>query len=813
MTLKGSRPTGAASLLAALLTAAPLAAQDVPPRLRTGSAVVAGQVVAGDTGDPLPSVSVELMFASDSVQVGSSVTDGDGAFRIRQMPEGVFFVRITSIGYAETSTVVFEVADAEVRELGRLPMTVEPVQMEPITVSAERTAVTFEADRTSYNVGVMPGTEGTSVTETLAMIPELEVDIDGRVTLRNRSVTVYIDGREAPMDGQSLSIFLEQFPADYIQMVEVMENPSARYDAEGTGGIVNLVLKEGVELGLSGSVFANAGSRGEYGLGGRGTLQRGKWTVNGGGFGQLSDSEQTGFDLRQNLQVDPAFLRQSSWSDRSGLTGDLDLDVSYEPSEQSEIFVEGRLSGSGGDSDGLTTTTHLSDLDSPILAFDRSRRSDSRELTYDFATGFEWEPEGESEQELEIELQAQRGTQWENSREEILEEIEEGGSLLIPAELTLDEEDEIETELAFELDYARSLGENTEVEVGYEGERTSTDYDRLIRMVDDPSGAPAGEVENRGNDNREVSHSAYGTVERDLGPFSVQGGLRGEHTDLRFELPGGERFGQQWFDLFPSGNVSWRIDDDRQLRLSYSRRVDRPGLSELNPVNTSTDPLERRVGNPDIEPEFTHSVSVDLRWSLSRGNVRFSPYFSATRNGWERITTVDEQGVSTRTYENVASSDAYGASLTYSLRGRGSGWGGYVSLSAARENRDASNLGDRYSGSSLRFSSRANVDGRLTERVSVQANLRYSPATDLPQGRIDPRYSADFGLRYRLMDERMSVRLRLQDPFGLEGSSSRLRDVDYIILGRSEPSTRSAEISVSYALGGGGEYRGRGRRR
>lgn len=808
-----TRPTQLVAFLTATLLHGPLAAQDVPPPPRTGSAVVTGQVVAADTGNPLPSVSVELLSASDSAQVGSGVTDAGGGFRIRGMPEGTFFVRLTSIGYGTTTTVLFEVADAEVRDLGRLTMTVQAVEMEPITVSAERTAVTFEADRTSYNVGVMPGTEGTSVTETLAMIPELEVDIDGRVTLRNSSVTIYIDGREAPMDGEALAIFLEQFPADYIQMVEVMENPSARYDAEGTGGIINLVLKEGVELGLSGSVFANAGTRGQYGLGGRGTLQRGAWTVNGGGFARLSDTEQTGFDLRQNLDVDPAFLRQNTRSDRSGLTGEVDLEVRYEPTEQSRIFVEGSLSGSGRDSNGLTTTTHLSDLDSPILSFDRSRSSDSRDVTYDFATGFEWEPESDGrEEELEIELEAQRGTQWENSREEILEEIDgEGGNFLIPAELTLEDEDEIETELTFEVDYVRSFGEDTELEVGYEAERATTENDRLIRLVEDPGGAPDGQLENRGNDNREVSHSAYTTVERDVGPFSIQAGLRGEYTDLSFELPGGGRFGQEWFNLFPSAHVSWRIDGDRHLRLSYSRRVDRPGLSELNPVNTSTDPLERRVGNPDIDPEFAHTVSANLRWSLSRGNLRFSPYYRATRNGWARITTVDEQGVSTRTYENVASSEGYGASLAYSLRGRGTGWGGYVSLSASRERRDASNLGDRYSGTSLRLSSRANIDGRITESLSAQANLRYSPATDLPQGRIDPRYRADLGLRYRLMADRMSVRLRLRDPFGLEGTSSRLRDVDYIILGRSEESTRSAEISVSYALGGGGEYRGRGR--
>ncbi|MDX1646274.1 MAG: TonB-dependent receptor [Longimicrobiales bacterium] len=795
----------------AALGVQPLSAQD-EPALPSGSAVVTGQVVVGDTGQPLPTVSVELLYASDSVQIGSSVADEEGRFTIPRLPEGTFFVRLTSIGYGTVTTEAFEVAAAEVRDLGRLAMPVEAVEMEPITVSAERTAVTYEADRTTYNVGVMPGTEGTSVTETLATIPELEVDIDGRVTLRNSPVRIYIDDREAPMDGEALALFLEQFPSDYIAQIEVIDNPSARYDADGSGGIVNLVTKEGVELGLSGSVFANAGSRGEYGVGGRGTMQRGPWTVNGGGFGRFSDSEESGFDLRQNLYVDPAFLRQSSWTGRSGLTGDLDFEVRYDPTEDTRIFVESRVSGTERDTEGLTTTTHLSDLESPILAFDRSRASDSRRVSFDAAAGFEWESESESEDELEIEVELERGTQWQNSREEILEGLTETErDLLIPAELTLEDEDELETEWAMEVDYTRTFGGSTEVEMGYELEHASTENDRLIRLVEDPGAAPDGELEDRGHDNREVGHSAYGTVEQDMGDLSVEVGLRAEYTDLRFRLPEGTRFGQDWFNLFPSASASWRVSDDVSLRLSYSRRVDRPGMSELNPVNRSTDPLYRRVGNPDIEPEFSHTLSGHARWSVGRGHLRLSPYYRATTNGWARITTVDENGVSTRTYENLASSEAFGASLTYSLRQRDGRWGGHVSVSAARENRDASNLDERYSGSALRLSSRANVDARLTGSLSAEANLRYSPPRDLPQGRVLARYRADFGMRYRMLENRMSLRLRLRDPFGLERSESRLRDLDYIILGRSRPSTRSFEVSVSYALGGGGEYRGRRR--
>lgn len=798
-------------VLLSALRPAPLPAQRriVP----VGSAEVVGTVWAEDPGTPIPSISVALLFAGDSVMVAATVTGAEGRFRLTGVPEGIFRVRLTSLGYGTVFTEPFEVAEAEVRNLGRLVMPVEAVEVAPITVSAERTVVTYEADRTSYNVGVMPGTEGASVTETLATIPDLEVDIDGRVTLRSQSVAIYVNGRPAPMSGESLSVFLEQFPADYLQKIEIIDNPSARYDAEGGGGIVNLVMKEGVELGLSGTVFANAGTRGQYGVGGRGTLQRGDWTVDGGGFVRLSDSESRSYDLRQNLFVDPVFLRRDSRSDRTGVSSNADLEMRYEPGERTQIRLEGRVSGSGSESAGLTTTTHLSDLESPILAYDRARVSDSRDVAFDVASAFEyrWEPRGH---EVEVEVELERDTGWEDLREEITEGAEPGEGRLLPAELTLEDQDELRTELTLNVDYVRPWGDRGEVELGWRAERSDSDDDRLLHLFDDPEARPDGETTDRGHERRETSQSVYGTVRRGFGDLSLQAGLRLESVHLRFEVPDGDPFGRVYTNLFPSANLSWRIDDRRNVRMSYSRRVGRPGMSVLNPVDRSTDPLERRVGNPEIEPRFTHSFALHARWSVDAGSLRLSPYYTVTNDDWAEITTVDDLGVSTRTYQNVASRESWGLSLTWSLPRRGD-WSGNIGVSARHENRDASNLDERYSGSSLRFSSRVNLNGRVTENLSAQANLSYSPPTDLPQGRAEARYRADFGLRYRLFDDRASVRLSLRDPFALQRASRRLRDLDYVLIGRSEESTRSARISVSWALGGGGEMRaggGRGRR-
>ena len=788
---------GVVAALAVLTTAIAVDAQDAA--VPEGTAVVLGEVVAEDTGAPVPGVGVELLFAADSSAVSSTSADAEGRFRIGRVPEGTFLLRLSSLGYGTVHTQPFEVAAAETRNLGVLRLPVEALAIEGIIVSAERTAVTYEADRTAYNVGVMPGTEGASVTETLSRIPELQVDINGEIMLRNTPVAVYIDGRPAPMTGEALAVFLEQFPADYLQEIEVIDNPSARYDAEGSGGIVNLVTKEGVELGLNGLVFVNGGTRGQYGAGARGTFQRGSWTVDGGGFLRLSDRDNTSFDLRQNLTAQPPFLRQDSWSDRSGLSSHADFEVRYEPGERTSLEVDARVSRSGSDAEGLTTTTYLDELESPTLSYDRSRLSDSRNLSLDFAA--EAQHEWGEDSELDIELEYERGRDRGDTREEIteLEDVDQGE--VVPSELTLEREEELERELSLDVDFTSALGEATTVELGYQAERGQGETDHVIEFIEDPV-AGGGTMTDRGFEEREVSHSVYTTVERSFGDaLSMQVGLRAERVDLEFELPTGESFGKRYTDLFPSANVSYQLDESRQLRLSYSRRIGRPGISVLNPIDRSTDPLRRRVGNPEVDPRYTNSLTLDVSWSGSLGRLRLSPYYSRTSNDWSEITRVDSLGVSIETYENIASRERYGASLTYAMR-QLEGWHGYLSLSAAHEDRDASNLAERYSGSSIQFSSRANVTGEITDALSAQGNFSYYPPTELPQGRIEARYRADFGLRYKLLDDRATIRLSLEDPFGLRESSRRLRDVDYILLSRSEESTRSAELSVSYSFGG-----------
>src|SRR5690606_3726029 len=309
----------------------------------------------------------------------------------------------------------------------------------------------------------------------------------------------------------------------------------------------------------------------------------------------------------------------------------------------------------------------------------------------------------------------------------------------------------------------------------------------------------------RGFDHRETRNAAYMTVARRLGRLGrlgLQLGTRVQITRLRYELPSGEAFEKNDINFFPSAHLSYQLDGGHRLRFSYSRRVRRPPPSRLNPVDLSTDPLNRRIGNPDLEPQYTHSFGLDASTSTPWGTLRFSPYYRRITNDWASIRRVDENGVSTTTWENVATCDIYGASLTASVR-RARGWGGNISLSGHQEDRDASNLRSDLSGRSLRWSIRGNVSGRIASTLGVRANLSYTPAPAVPQGRVSSRLDSSIGLRYQLLDGRARLNLTARDPFDISRTTVESRDPTFIQLGRSRISRRSLSLGVAYDFGGG----------
>lgn len=766
------------------------------PAQAQNSTLIRGTVRAADTQQPLPVADVVVRNAADTSQVVATTrTLPNGMFRISSAPPGSYLVQAIYVGYSPESETITLAANDTV-DVGVMALSVSAIALEGVSVQTERAPATFAPDRTIYSTADMPVASGGVATEVLRSVPELEVDIDGAVQLRGSSPEIYLNGRPAPMQGEALNVFLQQFPADRIERVEVIPNPSARFDAEGAGGIVNIVLKDDVDLGLSGSVFAHGGSRGELGGGGRLAMQQGRLTLFGGAFMRYSNNDDSSFDLRKNLITTPeTFMRQDAKNESEGLSGSVDLTAEYEVSDNSLLWVEGRLSRFGWDRDAVTTTTNM-DADSvPTQRYTRTSIRDSQRRSTDATLGFRWAPDPRNH-ELSIELEMERGGNDQDDDVETLLELTDPDAPITPADMTMLTLDEAERELSARLDYTRPLGEETQLEIGVRSELETIDEDRLLELIDDG----VSQLNDTGFEHRELFNSIYGTLTRKFGRFGAQVGLRAERADTRFSLPGGESYENDYASLFPSANISYELSEGTQARLSFSRRIRRPWSRILNPIDDSTDPLNRSVGNPYIEPQYTNSFSLDLSRTATWGTLRLSPYYRSTTNDWAEIKTVDDDGVSTVTWENVASQQSYGASLTASLRPIG-GWGGFASLSMRHENRDASNLAETYSGSSTRWSARANISGQLTSALSAQMMVSYTPARDVPQGRIGARTMMHVGLRQRFFDGKGSLNIGVVDPFDMWSSEFETRDPTHIQIGRSDRSMRRATIGLSWAFG------------
>ncbi|MBX6363883.1 MAG: TonB-dependent receptor, partial [Gemmatimonadetes bacterium] len=757
-------------------------------------------LVVDDGGRPVAAATVVVRREADSVAVADAVTSASGRFRVTGLALGRYAVRIAHLGYApQTRTGITLTQAAPSADLGVVRLAVAAVAVEGIEVSAEQAAVVLAPDRNIYQTKDMPAASAGTAVDVLRNVPEVDVDVNGKVSLRgNGSVAIHINGRPSPLKGDALTNFLQQFPASRIERVEVIPNPSAKFDPEGMVGIVNIVLKNNADLGLSGSLTARGGNAGGGGNG-RLAYQRGALTLFAGGGSSASRSRQSGHDFRQNLLASPVTsLDQSSRRNGDSRFYSGDLSAELRLSKEATLYSAFNGFRSEGDMDVLTSYALL---DPQQVALEQYVRRGPSGYTYDVldaSLGFRRVVKPQQD-ELTIEVRANRNGEGTDDR---MTKAPSAADTDAPeGEVTLGDVDTRTREVSLQADYTHPLGASLRLDAGYKGAlRRSTGDSRLEVFAPAGAVAPAQDARSAFTHD-ERFHSAYLLLQRGFGKLGVQAGVRAERAATTFELRRtGEAFDNDYTSVFPSVNLSYDLAPGRQARLAYSKRIERPTSFYLNPDVPSTDPLNRMAGNPYLKPKYTHSVTLDLSWTLAAGTLRLSPYWRRTVDNWDWVKLVDSAGVSTMTFRNLASLEAYGATITGSLRpgGRLSGFG---SLAVYRQVRDASNISTQFSGSALHWSATLTPMFKATSSLDLQGMLRYSPAQDLPQGKISAWVMSSIGAKQRISGNRAWVNLYLNDPFGLMRFEFTTRDATHVQTSRSTFMSRTVSLSFTYSFG------------
>jgi iron complex outermembrane receptor protein len=806
-------------VLAALLGSVPTwaQAQDGP------SGSLSGRVVDAESEEPLPDATVALWNETedDSTLVTGTVTGAEGRFALEDVPLDSYTLRISFVGYTTRRFPNTRPAQGEDEgDLGTIRLARTTTQQEEVEVTADRPAARMETDRNVYNTSDRALNAGGTARAVLEDLPSIRIDLDGSISYRgNESVSLHINGEPASLQGQSLVSYLESLSAEAVKRVEVIPNPSAKYEPEGMSGIINIVLRRDLEAKWNGGITLGSERSSNDRYGGNGSanvgFQSGGWRLVGSYSHRREGEEDADSRLVEQLNGDGpnSFVDQDGYEEELERSHSLRTDVDYNVAENTSLGLEASLNIGRDEEDGRSeyreyrgdrTSENLQDRYVRIL--DNVSSDERLDGRLDFDHTFS------EDHTLSAQVRYDRDFETEDGTYNVFG-YQNGSRLDDPRGRELDVVNEDEQDGSLEIDYARPLGAFS-LEAGYKGTLRRLDSDQTYEIFQN---GQLSEARGTVFTFDELIHAAYGTLSRGFGDFEAEVGLRAETVRTTFDLSSdNEVTNSSYVSLYPSAFLTYKPNQKRQVRLSYSKRVDRPGLWDINPIEDNENPTFIERGNPGLDPEYIHSfeLSMTQRWSMA--SVSVTPYLRRTVNEIEEVRrreVVNGEEVIVRQAQNLSTSTSYGTELITTLN-LGDRLEGTVSSNIYRSVTDGSNLTTDLSQDAILFSGRANLRAKLQGGLQLEISQYYRPARDIPpQGRIDPFTSTEVALQKKLFGGDGSLTLQVDDLLNNTQMDMWYRDRDIYQESTMQWGSREFALTFQYNFGSGPSNDRGGRRR
>ncbi len=742
------------------------APQGPPP---TGT--IKGVVFDSLTAEGIPFASVAVISARDSTVVAGVMTDENGRFTVEIPRPGGFRVSIQFIGYEDRNLGPFRLTpkDGMDLDLGRIPLRSSAELLKDVVVEAEEKVLINHIDRKVFLADKLAvATGGTSV-DLLSAVPSVDVDADGGITLRGTgNVNILIDGKPSSITGGSRQAILEQIPASSVERIEIITNPSAKYDPDGVSGIINIVLKKNRQQGLNGSVSAGLGTREKY----NGSLQlgyrQGAWNffVNANTRWENFFSKNNSY--RENYLLDGGLLNIFSQnSDNTSLNRSnlFKAGMEFSPNKKTTFALNGTAGLTNRNGDELLNTFFFDNGGRPTVFSTRDGLSGSLNQNYEVNGYFR----REFDQSMHyLTLDVTHGYSPSQSDRHFSQYGYTGD--LVPTGIfnwqnTTDKQSFNLTTL--QADYAKPFGQVANLETGLKTIIRQIDQDFYSESFNAPSSVflPDVRLNNRFVYDETIL-SGYANYGRSFGKFGVQVGLRLEQALTESNLiTTSERFVNNYFSYFPSVFLKFEPTEDQVLQLGYSRRINRPGMEQLNPFTDYSDTLNLFRGNPFALPEYINSL--DLSWSSSWKKFTFQPslYFRVTEDMLTRYVTIDTATrVNTVTFLNLNRSRTVG--LDMAITGNPFPWWSFTwSASNFYETIDAGNVAVGLSSARYTWSTKLNTSFNYKRIVDLQLSGSYRSPMVRPQGQMLAMYFMDVALTWRFWKGMGSLTLRVSDVF------------------------------------------------
>ncbi|MDR9457245.1 MAG: TonB-dependent receptor [Salegentibacter sp.] len=744
---------------------------------RNSEHTISGTVIDNDLEVPLEYATISIVNTNDPSDINGGVTDVDGKFSI-EVAEGTYNILIEFISY-EPKRFNNRKIDSDL-DLGTIQLGISSSNLDEVVVRAETTQVDVRLDKKIYNIGKDLTTAGGTVSDALNNVPSVTVDIDGGISLRgNENVRILINGKPSAMAGFGDTNVLNQLPADAIERVEVITSPSARYDAEGTAGILNIILRQKETLGFNGSLSLNAGTPENAGISANVNYRTEKFNLfTTTGFRYFDAPGGGFFDTRYNENSGVEFDRIVEDRDMDRLNRNFNTNVGMEYFLTEKSSITGSVFYRYGEDEDLTTNVTDNYINSTqVLGTTREEKQTENDDSWQFSLNYinNFDDKGHK-LTADFQFETDKETQFTTIGEKEDYNIENRELQLIGEDINTTED---QKEYLIQADYVRPFGEDSQFEAGYRGnfENEITDY-RLFQENPETGNLELNENLTNVFDYTENVNALYTQYGSKFGQFSFLLGLRLENTQLKGEIdselteaeleevfgfPIDTDFDNNYLGLFPTVNFIYELAEEENITIGYNRRINRPRGWFINPFPSRSSNNNVFQGNPNLEPAYSNAFDLGYLKRWEKLTLTSSVYYQHETESFERIEENIEGTNVIRTIPvNLANNKRTGAELglLYNparwLRLNGS-------FNFFKFETEGEFNGKDYGAENTSWFARFSSKVTLPAKIDWQTNAFYRGASEGIQGRREGLLSIDLALSKDIFNENATLSVNVRD--------------------------------------------------
>jgi outer membrane receptor protein involved in Fe transport len=738
---------------------------------------IAGKLIDKQSQKPLEFATVALYripriqnAKKDSIILETGTTSNDkGEFILEQVKVGRFMLKIDFIGYKTFQSDTFMITPKTPEMLfAKLEISGSEQQLAGVEVIGEKAMFEQQLDKKVFNVEKNITATGGTVTDVLQNIPSVSVDIDGNVSMRGSgNVTILIDGKPSGLTGANRAAALSQLPASTVEKIEVITNPSARYDADGMSGIINIVTKKNKLEGLNGNISVGVGTRNKYNTALNLSYKIKKFNFFGNYSYRFDQRFSNGYSLREN-RINDSIWNTNQYND--GLRkpnfhiGKIGAD--YYLNNTTTISTSlGYSYRKSVDTDNLIYK-NSDKFKQPLYDYTRNTVGSETGNNWDFALNFKRSfPSNKSELSADVVYSyAENPT--------LSSFVTQKQAYLYTKNDSLQNTTNLSGVkiLTLQTDFVLPIGKAKKG-------KFETGYKSIFRTIDNNFVSNSFHWEKNSyqqdtrlnNDYRynESINAAYVMLGNEFKGFQWQAGLRAEQTFTKSEvLTTAQVFDNQYFNIFPSLVINKQLKGDQEFTLSFSRRLNRPQAGTLNPFVDYSDPLNLRKGNPSLLPEYINSFELGYNKNWKLYSLSTTIYYRTIEGVISRFRTLDSLGIATTTFANLTSGTSYGLEMVSRLQPF-NWWDLTLSGNIAQSTVNGTNIDATLNNNNLIWNVRFISNTRVHKTLNFQIIGNYNAPFVLPQGLSIPIYGVDFAVKKDVMNGKGSFTLNISDVFDM----------------------------------------------